>query len=124
MNRKEVEKAREEMRKAREVMKAEADVTEEPAAVVEEETLEESVEVEEKTETEPEPVEPLIGVVAGCTRLNIREKANTDATVVIVAEADTVLMIEPAESTEDWYKVYTESGIEGFCMKKFVELRG
>lgn len=33
-------------------------------------------------------------------------------------EHNTMLVIYENESTEEFYKVYTASGIEGFCMKK------
>ena len=33
------------------------------------------------------------------------------------------LKIDPATSTDDWYAVCTVTGIEGFCMKKFVAVR-
>ena len=29
----------------------------------------------------------------------------------------------PDESTEDFYKICTESGINGYCLKKFIEIQ-
>lgn len=46
----------------------------------------------------------VIGVVTDCLKLNIREKPSKD-------------------SNDDWYAVCTATGIEGFCMKKFVAVR-
>lgn len=106
-------------------------VVEEPVAEVTEtvEDIEEVVEaaVEEVEEVIEEPVAaptPLVGVVSGCERLNIRVKPDVTASKVSEVKVGTVLMIETAESTDEWYKIYTEAGVEGFCMKKFVELRG
>jgi hypothetical protein len=32
-------------------------------------------------------------------------------------------MIDEKESTEEFYKVCTAAGIEGFCMKKFIAIQ-
>ena len=103
-------------------------VVEEPVVEVTEtvEEIEEVVEaaVEEVAEEPVAAPAPLVGVVAGCERLNIRVKPDITASKVSEVKVGTVLMIETAESTDEWYKIYTEAGVEGFCMKKFVELRG
>ena len=64
-----------------------------------------------------------IGIVTGCKRLNVREKPKTDASVICEVNFQTELMIEEADSTEDFYKVCTAAGIEGFCMKKFIAIQ-
>ena len=81
--------------------------------------------IEEVAADEPTPVEEalpetLIGKVSGCKQLNIRREANIDSDKVTVVPDGAVLVIEPDESTDEWFKVYTEAGVEGFCMKKFV----
>lgn len=77
-------------------------------------------EIEEVVEA---PEEPIVGVVVNCTRLNVREQPTKDADIVCVIEALDEVMIEEGASTEDFYKVYTTSGLEGFCMKKFIVIR-
>lgn len=68
--------------------------------------------------------EPLVGVVCNCERLNIRTAPDKKAEPVAVVNKDTVLMIEyPVNTNSDWFKVYTEAGVEGYCMKEFVEIR-
>ena len=72
-------------------------------------------------EVEPEQVEPAIGVVTA-VRLNIRSAPSTTAKVVAVVPIFTELLIDP-EEIDEWYKVCTASGIEGFCMKEFIEIQ-
>lgn len=93
------------------------EVKEEVAEAVAEESAVEPV-VEEKAE-----VESLIGMVSGCKLLNIRKKPTVESEAVAVVSVDTLLMIDPSKSKKEWYKVYTEAGVEGFCMKKFVTIK-
>jgi len=83
-----------------------------------EETVVETV-LEETTE---QKVEYLDGVVKHCKLLNVRVEPYTDAEVLRTIPVDTEVMIEPFESTNDFYKVYLADGSEGFCMKKFIEI--
>ena len=64
-----------------------------------------------------------IGLVANCKRLNIRESPTVDAPVICEVVCQTELMIEEDDSTEDFYKVCTAAGIEGFCMRKFIAIQ-
>ena len=65
----------------------------------------------------------LLGVVTGCERLNVRKEPSSTAAIVCEIENKTEVMIEESESTEDFYKVFTVSGIDGFCMRKFIEIK-
>lgn len=77
--------------------------------------------VEELPTIEEDGNEPLVGVVSGCSKLNIRAAASKEADVVTVVDEGTVVMIDyPVDQNSDWFKVYTEAGVEGFCMKQFV----
>lgn len=82
------------------------------------------IEAEKEEFVEPE-IEPfsLLGVVSGCKKLNVRKAAGLDADPVSVIKEGTMLVIDPAESTADWWKVYTEDGVEGFCMKQYVTVK-
>ena len=78
---------------------------------------------EEPTEpTEPTKDEPktIIGKVAA-KRLNIREKPDIGSSILCVAEANSELMIEE-DASDEWFKVCTVLGVEGYCMKKFVDI--
>lgn len=75
------------------------------------------------TETHDETEEIKIGLVTNCKKLNVREKPTVEAQVVCEIVCSTELMIDEKESTEEFYKVCTASGIEGFCMKKFIAIQ-
>lgn len=72
---------------------------------------------------EPLPVtEPIMGVV-DCNRLNVRKEPNTDGEILCEIKVGTSVVIDEDESTEDFYKIFTVSGIEGFCMREFISIR-
>ena len=90
------------------------DVTVEP--VVEPEV----VEVEETDVSAPETV---TGVVSGCAKLNVRVNPCASADVVCVLDGASEIEINVEKSTDEWFSVCTATGIEGYCMRKFVEAR-
>ena len=63
---------------------------------------------------------PKIGRVFGCTSLNVRKAPKTNATVICTINCHAEVEIDELESTDDFYKICTASGIEGYCMKKFI----
>ena len=75
------------------------------------------------TETHDESEEIKIGFVSNCKKLNVREKPTVEAPVVCEIVCRTELMVDEKESTEEFYKVCTAAGIEGFCMKKFIAIQ-
>lgn len=91
-------------------------ITEEVAEVTEPEiaVVEETVE----TVTLPETV---TGTVANCIKLNVRVEPNATADVVCVLDAKAEVKIDATKSTNEWLNVLTAAGIEGYCMRKFVE---
>lgn len=99
-----------------------ADVTEEVEEEIAEVNESEKVEEEVTKEAHKEADSTVVGYVSGCFKLNIREEGYPGANVVCVVPEKTALLIEVAESNDEWYKVYTETGMEGFCMKQYVTL--
>ena len=97
-----------------------AEVTE-PAIVVENAAPEIKI-VEETVETVAVP-ETVKGIVTGCTKLNVRKAAKLNAEPVEIIEAGAIVEIDPEKCTKDWFKVRTASGVEGFCMKKFINTK-
>lgn len=93
-------------------------------AVVEETPVEESVVNETIVEEAPveETSKVILGVVSDCNKLNIRSGADKNSNVEAVVPVDTKLQIDLEKSTNDWYSVCTEAGIEGYCMKMFVSI--
>jgi hypothetical protein len=64
-----------------------------------------------------------IGFVTNCKKLNVREEPRIDSAIVCEVDYQTELMIDENESTEEFYKVFTTAGIEGFCMKNFITIQ-
>ena len=68
------------------------------------------------TVTVPEIVK---GVVAGCTKLNVRENPNLFADVVGVLDLATEVKIDTAKSNNDWLYICNKD-VKGYCMRKYV----
>lgn len=62
------------------------------------------------------------GIVTNCLYLNVRKRPDINADVAVVIDALTQVVVDLDASTEDFYKVVTSDGIEGFCMKKYITL--
>lgn len=91
--------------------------------VIETENAEEVIEVsEELNETPAEEPALLIGVVTGCARLNIRAEASYDSEILTVINAGSELQIHGSGTTDDFFKVTTEFGIDGYAMCQFVSI--
>ena len=76
--------------------------------------------------SDPEPsVEPenrKFGKVSNCKKLNIRKLPSRDAEIVSELIEGSEVMIDEKESTALFYKICTEHGIEGYCMKNFIKV--
>ena len=72
---------------------------------------------------EPKVEELKTGKVTGCTKLNVRKKADKDADVLAIIDCNKEVTVNLSDSTEEFYKICTPAGIEGYCMKKFVDAR-
>ena len=69
------------------------------------------------------PDEPVIGKVSGCKKLNIRKEPNGEAEILDVIFSGSEVMIDESESVDEFYKIYAESGTEGFCMKQYITVQ-
>lgn len=78
--------------------------------------------IQETIEEVVAPSEPKQGVVTDCLKLNVRKEPDSTAEVVCTIDASTTVVISEEESTEEFYKVYTAAGLEGYCMKKFITI--
>lgn len=75
--------------------------------------------VETKAEVKTE-VKPKTGTVTGCNKLNVRSEPRIDADVVAILDAKSEVQINAAKSNKEWVCVCTVTGIDGYCMRKFV----
>lgn len=64
-----------------------------------------------------------IGIVINCVKLNVRKNADKDSEVLCVIEKDAEVIIDLENSTDEFYKVCTSSGVEGYCMIKYIEIK-
>lgn len=78
--------------------------------------------VEKDTSVESPKKERKIGMVANCEKLRLRSAPNTGDNVIAELNCGTVLSIDEENSTGGFYKVRTNTGVEGYCMKPFVDL--
>lgn len=69
------------------------------------------------------PAEPIEGYVTDCLKLNIRKEPSLQADILCEVPVAAKLLIAPDTSTEEWFNVVTESGVDGFCMKKYVNIK-
>lgn len=63
------------------------------------------------------------GVVVDCARLNVRANPTTDADIVCVLDVHSEIEIDVNKSTDEWFYICTAAGMEGYCMRKFVNAR-
>ena len=94
----------------------------EPVATPSETVVPEVKMVTETVETVMLP-KTVTGEVANCYKLNIRVAPVANARIEAIVDAGAKLTINVTESTDDWFKITTESGVNGYCMKKFVDAR-
>ena len=64
----------------------------------------------------------LIGYVTECIKLNVREAASKDSNVLCEILLNSKVIVDKENSTEDFYKVTTETGVEGYCMKRYINV--
>ena len=101
---------------------------------VEESTKETEETTEEVTEevTDQEVIVPsidnnvenneIIGKINGFKNLYVRKEASKDSEPVGIVTDKDDLSIDVARSTDDFYKVITSNGLEGYCVKEFVKI--
>lgn len=63
------------------------------------------------------------GTVVKCNKVNIRKTPETvNGNVISTAIEKSRVRVYPEESTNDFYKICTASGIEGYCMKTYIAI--
>ena len=85
----------------------------------------EPVVTEEMVETEESVKTAVTGIVHDCVQLNLRSEPKRDErndNVIIRLITGASVTINEELSTDEFYKVTTETGLEGYCMKQFIKL--
>ena len=96
-------------------LRATTSIIEEAAA----EPVDQPVEESPKKETK-------VGIVVNCEKLNLRRtplKDSDGANIITELLPGVAVVIDADESTPNFYKVITEDGLEGYCMRQFVEVK-
>ena len=63
-----------------------------------------------------------VGIV-NCLRLHVLSEPNLDSEVVCKVRYLTEVEIDLENSTEDFYKIYTAIGADGFCQKDLITIK-
>lgn len=81
--------------------------------------------VEQNNEEVVNEVNYVDGVVSGCDKLNVRAKDSKESEALCIVDRDTVLKVDLSvdDSANEFYKIVTPSGVEGYCMKKFITIK-
>lgn len=66
---------------------------------------------------------PVLFGFVNCLKLNVRREPNAKAEIVTLISALTEVVIDMDASSDDFYKICTATGIEGFCMKEYITIK-
>lgn len=77
--------------------------------------------IEEPKEEVIEVVESK-GVVTECSKLFVRTEPKRDCNPAGIINENDEVIIDIENSTEDYYKVVTTEGLEGYCLKTYIKL--
>lgn len=61
--------------------------------------------------------------VVNCLRLYVYSEPKDDSEVVCKLRYLTEVIIDLGQSTEDFYKIYTAIGAEGFCQRELIFIK-
>lgn len=82
---------------------------------------------EEKSETAVKEESKKItktGVIKDCKKLRVRKSPSIESEVLCVIDKSSVVTINQNQNTNEFYSITTSDGISGYCMKKFMSIRG
>lgn len=88
-------------------------------------TIPEEPIVEPEEEIIEEGDAKLTGIVTGCTKLNVRKEPYKDAEILCVINKDEEVVFDTEEEATyvDFYKIVTATGVKGYCMKQFINIK-
>lgn len=85
--------------------------------------VEPETEVINDTPVIEEKVTVYIGKIRDCDKLNVREEPTIDSKVVCKLDKLSEVQIDKSNSTRDFYKILTSTGVNGYCMKKYMSIK-
>ena len=60
------------------------------------------------------------GEVTNCKKLNVRTAPTLKATSKMIVNENDIVEIIESESTDEWFRVCTENGVKGYCMRRYI----
>lgn len=63
------------------------------------------------------------GVVVKCSKLFVRTEPTRDCNPAGVINENDEVIIDVENSTDDYYKIVTTEGLEGYCLKTYIEMK-
>ena len=57
------------------------------------------------------------GTVVDCVKLNVRSDPSPSAEIVGVLAVNTKVNVDTRMTTDEWFYIYTEAGVKGYCLK-------
>lgn len=86
-------------------------------------SIEESNVEQEVVEEQDTPIPEKVRGIVRCIRLNVRKEPSLESSKIGVLLTGDELVIDLSKSTDCWYKVSTDSGLDGYCIKDFIEFK-
>ena len=87
-----------------------------------EEAMEEVVEETAEKIVEESVPSIVLGVVTECVKLRVRKTPEVGDNVICEILFASEVLVDLNESTNDFYKITTGVGIEGYCMKQYINI--
>ncbi len=63
------------------------------------------------------------GTVTNCLSLNLRAEPKTEARILAELTALDKVTVNMDKSTDEFYSVRSSSGVNGYCMRKFIAVK-
>lgn len=63
------------------------------------------------------------GFVSGCSKLFVRTEPTKDCNPAGVINENDEVIIDVENSTNEYYKIVTTEGLEGYCLKTYIKMK-
>lgn len=83
----------------------------------------ENIDNENIEEVVPSIEDLVLKGVVNTSRLNVRKQPTKDSEVIQIITRDSEVEIGLDGETDTFYHVRTKSGVEGYCMKEFIDVK-
>ena len=64
----------------------------------------------------------IIGKITGFSKIYVRKEPNKDSEPVGTVSEEDDLSIDMEHSTEEFYKIFSSNGLEGYCVKELIKI--